>query len=109
MQRMTVQIGGMTCGHCVEQVTKALETLKDVHVHSVQVGRASVSFDSLTISPDVIIQAIDALGYKARREPSSEPETKESVMNHDNSASHHDPTQAQAASLTSLAFSATAH
>lgn len=93
MQRMTVQIGGMTCGHCVDQVTKALETLKDVHVHSVQVGRASVSLDSHTISPGVIIQAIDALGYKARREPSSESKTKESVMSQDNSAHHHHPTQ----------------
>lgn len=34
MQRMTVQIDGMTCEHCVAQVTKALKDLKNVHVHS---------------------------------------------------------------------------
>ena len=109
MRQMIVQIEGMTCGHCVEQVTTALEALRDVHVHSAQVGRATVSFDPEKISPEVILQAIDALGYRARREPSSESEAKESVISHDSSAHHHQPTQPQGASLTSLAISATAH
>ena len=109
MQRKTVQIGGMTCGHCVEQVTKALETLKDVQVHSVQIGMASLSFDSQKNSPDVIVKAIEALGYKAHWEQPSESGINASAMSHDNSAHPHHPPQPQAASLTSLAFSATAH
>lgn len=108
MQLLTVQIDGMTCGHCVEQVTGALETLKDVHMHSVQVGRATVSFDPHKTSPDVIVQTIEALGYKARRDPSSKSGTKELSISHDHSAPHHHP-EPQADSLTSLAFSATAH
>jgi copper chaperone CopZ len=109
MQLVTVQIDGMTCGHCVEQVTNALEALKDAHVHSVQVGRATVSFDPQKISSEVLFQAIEALGYKARREPPSESEATELPMSHDNSVHHHHPTKPEAASLTSLAFSATAH
>ena len=50
MQPLTVQIDGMTCGHCVEQVTKVLKGLKNVHVHSVEVGKATVSFDSHQMS-----------------------------------------------------------
>ncbi|HSF67500.1 MAG TPA: DUF4396 domain-containing protein [Nitrospiraceae bacterium] len=109
MQRITVQIGGMTCGHCVEQVTKALGGLKDAHVHSVQIGKATVSFDSQKMSPDDIIKALEAFGYNAQWEQPSESGTNASAMTHDHSAHHHHPTEPQAASLTSLAFSATAH
>ena len=109
MQLLTVHIDGMTCGHCVEQVAKALEALRDVQVHSVEVGKAAVSFDPHKIASDVIFRSIEALGYNVRREPASESGTKELPMNHDNSTSHHHPTEPQAASLTSLAFSATAH
>lgn len=45
MQLLAVQIDGMTCGHCVEQVTETLKTLNGVHVQSIQVGSATVSFD----------------------------------------------------------------
>jgi Domain of unknown function (DUF4396) len=55
-----------------------------------------------------IIKALEALGYTAHWEQSSEAKTKVSVMNHDNTAHHHH-TEPRKASLTSLAFSATAH
>jgi copper chaperone CopZ len=108
MQPFTIQIDGMTCGHCVEQVTKAFEALKHVQVQSVEVGRATVSFDSHKISPDATTEAIEALGYKAHSEQSAESEKKELVTSHDSSVHHHS-TEPQVASLTSLAFSATAH
>ena len=109
MQPLTVQIDGMTCGHCVEQVTKALEAVRDVQVQSVQSGTATVSFDSHKISPDAIIKAIEALGYKAHWDQPSESGKKELVMSHNNSVHHHHSTEPQMASLTSLAFSATVH
>lgn len=31
MQPLTVQIEGMTCGHCVEEVTETLKALNSVH------------------------------------------------------------------------------
>jgi copper chaperone CopZ len=103
MQPLTIQIDGMTCGHCVEQVSMALKALKDVHVHSVQVGRATISFDSDNISKDVIIGALTALGYEAHGEQPSES------VSHDHSGHQHHSTQSSGTSLTSLAFSATAH
>ena len=36
MQPLTVQIDGMTCGHCVEEITETLKTLNGVHVRSVR-------------------------------------------------------------------------
>jgi copper chaperone CopZ len=107
MQYLTVQIDGMTCGHCVEEVTETLNALKSVHVHSVQVGSATVAFDPREISPEGIVKAIEALGYKITQQPTRESETNELSINH--SAEHHHPIAPEATSLTSLAFSATAH
>ena len=36
MQPLTVQIDGMTCGHCVEEITETLKALNGVHVRSVR-------------------------------------------------------------------------
>jgi copper chaperone len=41
MDELTLKITGMSCGHCVGQVTKALTRLDGVQVHSVKVGEAS--------------------------------------------------------------------
>lgn len=70
MQLLAVQIDGMTCGHCVEQVTETLKTLNGVHVQSIQVGSATVSFDPRKISPEGIVKAIEALDYKITQEHS---------------------------------------
>jgi len=85
MQRLTARIDGMTCDHCVEQITETLKTLNGVHVHSVQVGSATVSFDLRKISPEGIVKAIEALGYRIPQAHSLESETKDELMNHDHS------------------------
>ena len=109
MESMTIQIDEMTCGHCVEQVSKALDALTGVHVHSVQVGKAIVSFDASKLAPDVIIETLKALGYGARWEEPSASETKEGVRSDAHSDHQDHPTVPHQASLTSRAVSATAH
>lgn len=109
MQILTVQIDGMSCGHCVEELTQSLKNLDSVQVHSVQVGSATVSFDPRKISREDIVKATEALGYKVHQEHSLESESKDASIIHDHSTSHQHPAGHQAASLTSLAFSATAH
>lgn len=63
MERMTMRIDGMTCGHCVGQVTKALKELEGVKLEQVSVGSATVSFDSAIASEDRITKAIEDQGY----------------------------------------------
>lgn len=109
MQRLTVQIDGMTCGHCVEIISGGLKSLNSVHVHSVQVGSARVSFDPRKISREAIVESIEAFGYKTPHVPSLDSETKEASMIHNHTTPHHNQAGHQATSLTSLAFSATAH
>lgn len=50
MDELTLKITGMSCGHCVGQVTKALTRLDGVQVHSVKVGEAIVVYDPGTRS-----------------------------------------------------------
>ena len=63
MTRTTLEIGGMSCGHCVRSVTQALQGLDGVAVEQVKIGQATVSYDDATTSPAAIAQAIEDEGY----------------------------------------------
>ena len=63
MERMTLKIDGMTCGHCVSQVTKALKEVEGVKLEQVSVGSATVSFDPAVASEEKITQAVEDQGY----------------------------------------------
>ena len=65
MNRTTLRIDGMSCGHCVMSVRKALEAIDGVQVESVAVGTASVEFDPTRASTDVIVEAVNEAGYPA--------------------------------------------
>lgn len=62
---LTLTIDGMTCGHCVQAVTKALLGVQGVGVRLVVVGSAEISApDGLTIARAVA--ALDEAEYSAR-------------------------------------------
>ena len=65
MDELTLKITGMTCGHCVGQVTKALTQLDGVHIKTVKVGEAFVDYDQREISPADIARAVNEVGYEA--------------------------------------------
>lgn len=61
----TLSIDGMSCGHCVQAVTKALSAVPGVKVRSVAVGSAVIeAADGLTTGKAVA--ALDEAGYPAR-------------------------------------------
>ena len=66
MERVTLAITGMHCGHCVSRVTKALEVLPGVRVESVAIGSATVAYDPAALSVEAIAQAVAATGYPAQ-------------------------------------------
>lgn len=66
MDRLALSIGGMTCGHCVGAVARALRQLEGVTVEEVKVGSATVSYDPVAASPERIAQAIAEEGYEPR-------------------------------------------
>ena len=63
MDRIRMKIEGMSCGHCVSHVTRALETLDGVQVEHVEVGSATVRYDPRATSEERMAQAIADAGY----------------------------------------------
>lgn len=66
MAQATIGIQGMSCGHCVAGVKRALGQLDGVEVREVTVGSATVSYDPAAVTPERITRAIQDEGYTAR-------------------------------------------
>jgi copper chaperone len=66
MEKLSLSISGMSCGHCVSRVTKALQSLDGVAVEGVMVGTATLSYDPERVTPQGIRGAVDDLGFLAR-------------------------------------------
>ena len=66
MEKLTLEIDGMSCGHCVGAVRRALEGMDGVQVESVRVGEAAVRYDPRTVTTGAITAAIVEEGYHAR-------------------------------------------
>jgi copper chaperone CopZ len=65
MERTTLKIDGMSCGHCVAAVRSELEKLDGVKVEAVQVGSATVSFDPNRVGTQQLVDAVGGAGYDA--------------------------------------------
>lgn len=63
MDSMKLKISGMSCGHCVGAVTRALKGLPGVQVDEVSIGSATVSYDAAATSAERIAQAVEDEGY----------------------------------------------
>jgi copper chaperone len=59
----TFKIDGMSCGHCVMAVKKALDKL-NVESSDVQIGKAVVNYDDSKTDQKDIALAISNAGYK---------------------------------------------
>lgn len=67
MQKLTIELGGMSCGHCVAAVRGALEGVDGVSVEEVRVGSARVSYDPTATTTEEITEAIREEGYEILR------------------------------------------
>jgi len=68
VEHRTLEIDGMSCGHCVARVGKTLAALPGVSVEDVQVGSARIEFDPSRLSLQQIGQALDDVGFNLRLE-----------------------------------------
>lgn len=64
MERLTMQIDGMSCGHCVKAVRDALTELPGVEVERVEIGTATVSFDPARTPATELADAVRDAGYE---------------------------------------------
>jgi len=65
MTPLALSINGMSCGHCLNAVRRALSDTPGVTVDSVRIGRADVQYDPAVTTPDKIAAAVTDAGYDA--------------------------------------------
>lgn len=63
MTTQTLEIGGMTCGHCLRAVKDALSELPGVTLNEVRLGKAVVTYDESSVKPESIAEAVRDAGY----------------------------------------------
>lgn len=66
IEKITLDIDDMSCGHCVHAVTNALKSVRGVAVEDVQLGKATVEADLDVTTPEAIAQAVQDAGYATR-------------------------------------------
>ena len=69
MARIVLDIEGMSCGHCLDAVNRALREAPGVSVGAVEMGRAEVDFDERVTSADAVVAAVADAGYPASHRP----------------------------------------
>ena len=74
MEKVAMNIEGMTCNGCVNTVTKALKAIPGVQDAKVnfEVGSAEVSYDPARTSTEAMVAAVGEAGYTASDEPTGE-------------------------------------
>lgn len=64
MKDITLAIGGMSCGHCLNAVNKAIAAVPGVEVKSVQIGRAEIRVPESSAADQAVRAAVEGAGYK---------------------------------------------
>ena len=65
MTELTLAIAGMSCGHCVASVSKALTGVDGVAVQDVRIGSAKLQYDESKVSAAQLAQLVTDEGYAA--------------------------------------------
>lgn len=65
MEKVTLNVSGMSCGHCVKAVEGSVGELAGVSSVAVNLseGTVDISFDPATVSLETIKETIDDQGY----------------------------------------------
>jgi len=66
MTQATIDIQGMSCGHCLNAVNRALAGLPGVEIESVGMGRADVRFDEKGTDAGRLEAAVAGAGDQAK-------------------------------------------
>ncbi len=66
MTHKNIHVEGMTCDHCVETVTQAVQSLGGIRQVSIDLDKkqVSVDFDESQTDPDIISSKIIEVGFE---------------------------------------------
>ncbi|MED4402926.1 copper chaperone CopZ [Metabacillus fastidiosus] len=65
MKNITLNVSGMSCGHCVKAIEAAvgkLDGISSVEVH-LETGKVDVAYEEVKVNPEAIKEVIDDQGY----------------------------------------------
>ncbi|GGG75753.1 heavy-metal-associated domain-containing protein [Edaphobacter dinghuensis] len=62
-ESMRLSIDGMHCEACVRRVTDVLKKVNGLHLNSVEVGSAHMTFDPEETAAESIVAAINSIGF----------------------------------------------
>lgn len=79
MRRVTVNIAGMSCGHCLQAVNDALVAQPGIQLESLRLGEAVVSYDDQVSNPATIERVIADAGYSATVAPPENDDAEQRV------------------------------
>lgn len=60
----TFTIKGMSCGGCVNSLTRVLNTVPGIEPLKIEVGKASLRLDSDKVSNDTVKAAVERAGFE---------------------------------------------
>ncbi|MBD7968662.1 MULTISPECIES: copper chaperone CopZ [Paenibacillus] len=63
MSNVTLNVKGMSCGHCVKAVEGALESVGAKGNVDLDAGKVSIEYDEQKVTVDQMKQAIEDQGY----------------------------------------------
>jgi len=63
MKEVTLQVKGMSCGHCVNAVEGALKELGAQGKVDLRAGSVAVSYDESRVALEAVKEAIEEQGY----------------------------------------------
>jgi copper chaperone len=63
MKKETINVSGMSCGHCVKSVQNALSILP-IENSKVEINHVEVEYDENKVSHEQIAEAIEEAGYE---------------------------------------------
>lgn len=64
----TVVIAGMSCGGCVNSLSRVLTAVPGIEPLAIEVGRARLKVDADVVTPEAIAAAVDRAGFTVVRQ-----------------------------------------
>jgi copper chaperone CopZ len=65
MRPATLHIEGMSCGHYLDAINRALSAVPGVQIVALRIGRADVTYDETTTGAPDLETAVAEAGYRA--------------------------------------------
>jgi copper chaperone CopZ len=65
MTHLTLDVDGMSCGHCISAVNRTLEGIPGLITRSVTLGTVEVDLEAGGATPEIVIAALADAGYPA--------------------------------------------